>query len=269
MNLDQLSTFLVRYELAIQNTRNNERRSVSANPELITRILYKLKHSNNKVLTTLVKNDRAFDTLANRLETRFTVDTSSYPTIDAILEDDSGESDDPAIISNMKFGEMQMNLNMFNNKVRDDDSDSDGFLSDDEEPLEDGDGEVIVRGRGGARMIAPVDLDIDDEDFEMDELPEELDPGERKEELRERAKQSPIKMDVIFDTNEAEEKEIILSEEEEDEAKEEFDIQKSLINEVLNSTITMNIKEISNESTETNEDVTISVEKQGDSKTDV
>ena len=269
--MEKLSSFLVRYELAIEQTRDNERRCVSANPELIIRLLGKLKGSGNRVLKLIVEKDRAFDGLRERLEAKWIVDTSSYPNIQDIMDGDSDDSDDPAIINNVQFGQMQMGLNMFNDKILSDNSDSDGFLSDDDEPLEDENGEVLVRGRGGARNIEPVDLDIDDEDFEMDEYPDDLDPGEQNEEARERVKPNnaePIKMDAIFDKDAGEEKELILSDEEGEEPNEEYDIQKSLINEVLNSAITDNIKELNNDSTATNEDVIISVEKQGDSKKD-
>lgn len=108
--------------------------------------------------------DTEFCALRERLQKKFEIDVSSYPTIDDIMADDSDDSDDSIIINEVPFQEIQTKDVEFNNDILSNDSDSDGFLSDD--------GEFQEEGRSRGRVVGklnPVDLDIDENDFEIDD----------------------------------------------------------------------------------------------------
>ena len=180
--------------------------------------------------------------MKKRLEEKYHVDTSSYPKVEDAVDDDS---DDSIIITDIPFHEIQKRESGINYEILSDDSD--GLLSDEDDD-EDPEQAALMRTRArGNIQMDMSDFNIDDDDFELDEeiedqIEEDKDTNNKDNQFNidfyrsvelnlDRSKFNRKKIDLISSDENVEEK-----------LNEDNMLEKSLVDEILKSTVELNLK---------------------------
>lgn len=185
------------------------------------------------------------------MEEKYHVDTSSFPSPDDGVEEDS---DDSIIITDIPFHEIQKRQSGIDYEILSDDSD--GLLSDEDDD-EDPEQAALMRTRArGNIQIDMSDFNIDDDDFELDEdiedqIEEEDEEEDEEEEKPKEEKDNQFNVDFyktvelnldksIFNRRE---NQLVSSDENVEENKnEKDDFEVNLVEEVLKKTVELNLE---------------------------